>query len=167
MLIRPEQACDCDAIRKVHQAAFQGDVEARLVDALRAGGFSPVSLVAVEGNEIVGHVLFSDLTIVLPDRAKPALSLAPVGVSPAWQRRGVGSALIDAGLKLCREQGHSIVIVLGEPEYYRRFGFSVELASPLQSEYAGDYFMALELVPEALRGIAGRVEYSPPFAALG
>ena len=111
----------------------------------------------------MGHVLFSALPIVTERETVDSLALAPVAVLPEFQNRGVGSQLIRTGLDLCRRQGHRIVIVLGHPTYYPRFGFSAALAKPLESPYAGDSFMALELVDGALQGIQGRVEYPPPF----
>ena len=133
-----------------------------LVDALRDGGYGRVSLVA-EDPGIVGHVLFSDLPIVTATGTVSALSLAPVAVVPAAQRRGIGSALIRRGLDLCRERGHRIVVVLGHAEYYPRFGFSADLARPLRSPFHGEHWMAMELTPGALTGLAGDVRYPPPF----
>jgi len=164
LLIRPETAADHEVIRQVSQLAFGQDAEARLVDALRAGGFDRVSLVAEQDGQVVGHILFSDLPIISDDKAVAALSLAPMAVLPEFQRQGIGSALVHRGLELCREQGHRIVVVLGHPDFYTRFGFSSKLAELLESPYSGrPSFMAAELVPGALEGINGRVEYPPPF----
>ena len=123
-----------------------------------------MSLVAVADGQLVGHILFSDLPIVTPDGVVPALALAPLAVLPERQRQGVGIALTEQGIEACRQMGARIVIVLGHPEYYPRFGFSAELARPLESPYAGASFMALELVPGALAGVRGQVEYPPPFS---
>ncbi len=170
LTIRPEQSNDLAAVRRVHLAAFPQAAEANLVDALRTGGFDRLSLVAEHTNqtasEIVGHVLFSALTITSESESHHALALAPVAVANAWQNQGIGSSLIRAGLAQAKEAGHRIVIVLGEPAYYRRFGFSASLALPLQSAYACEAFMALELMPGALQGVQGEVCYAPPFAAL-
>jgi putative acetyltransferase len=162
--IRPETADDLDFIRKVHGLAFDRDVEARLVDALRAEGYVRASLVAEVEGRVIGHILFSDLPILTPKATIPALSLAPLAVIPAEQRKGVGSALVHAGLQFCRIHGHRIVVVLGHPEFYPRFGFSARLAGRLKSPYSGEAFMALELVPGALDGVEGEVRYPPPFA---
>jgi putative acetyltransferase len=87
-----------------------------------------------------------------------------VAVLPARQREGIGSRLIEEGLRRCRELGHKIVIVVGHPEYYPRFGFSMALAEALASPFSGNpAWMALELVPGALQGVAGSVKYPPPF----
>jgi putative acetyltransferase len=161
--VRRERADDLEAVREVIRQAFGQDDEARLVDALRAGGYSRLSLVAVEGECVVGHVLFSDLPIVTPGGTLPGLALAPLAVRPAHQRRGFGSRLVREGLRACAEAGHRIVVVLGHPDYYPRFGFSAQLAERLKAPFSGPAFMALELVPGALTGVTGEVRYPPPF----
>jgi putative acetyltransferase len=165
-IIRPETMDDYPAIREVNRLAFDGEGEARLVGALREGGYARVSLVAEEEGRIVGHILFGALAIHTPGGEVEALSLAPMAVIPSHQRRGIGSRLVVDGLRACREAGHRIVIVVGHPAFYPRFGFSAELAEALASPYAGPAFMAAELVPDALRGIAGEVLYPPPFGDL-
>jgi len=165
VVIRPETAADHEAIRHVNRLAFGQDAESRLVDALREGGYIRLSLVAESDGQIVGHLLFSDLPINTGAGTVPALSLAPMAILPAYQRQGVGSALVQRGLKACRDQGHRIVIVLGHPEFYPRFGFSAKLAEPLSSPFGGgEAWMALELIPGALAGVAGKVQYPPPFS---
>ncbi|MCO6455519.1 MAG: N-acetyltransferase [Pirellulaceae bacterium] len=165
--IRPEAEQDRAAVWSVNQAAFEGDAEANLVDALRDGGFAQVSLVAEVDGEIVGHILFSRVAIITKVGPVDALSLAPMAVLPSHQRQGIGSRLVEAGLEACRESGHRIVIVLGHPEFYPRFGFSSDLARRLESPFGGgEAWMALELAPRALEGLEGRVEFSPPFGAM-
>jgi len=132
------------------------------VDALRDGGYARLSLVAEVENAVVGHVLFSALTL---STDHDALALAPVAVVPEYQRRGIGTGLITEGLRVLAAQGHEIVLVLGDPAYYARFGFSPELARRLEHPYPKEAFMALELVPGALRGVVGGVAYPPPFEA--
>ncbi len=167
VVIRPETGQDQEAIWSVNQAAFEGDAEANLVDALRDGGFFAVSLVTEVNGEIVGHVLFSRMAIVTSFGTVDALSLAPMAVLPRHQRRGIGTRLVETGLEACREAGHRIVIVLGHPEFYPRFGFSAEQALRLESPFGGgEAWMALELVRGSLEGVEGRVEFSPPFGAL-
>lgn len=162
-----ETAADLDAIGHVHRLAFGRDDEARLVDALREGGYARVSLVAENDGQVVGHVLFADLPIITDQGTVAALALAPLAVLPACQGQGIGSALVLRGLELCKEQGHRIVVVLGHPGFYRRFGFSTKLAAELRSPFSGrPSFMAAELVSGALDGVAGRVEYPPPFQVM-
>jgi len=162
--IRPESRDDRDAIWRVNQAAFGGDAEANLVDALRDGGFVAISLVAELDREVVGHILFSPVSILTKARKMDAMSLAPMAVLPSHQRRGIGSRLVEEGLEVCRKRVHRIVVVLGHPDFYPRFGFSSKLATSLESPFGGgEAWMALELVPGSLSKIAGSVEYSPPF----
>ncbi len=166
--IRPETPADRAAVWQVHQAAFGGPAEANLVAALVDGGAAEVALVAERDGCIVGHILFSRLSIHTAQRSVTALSLAPLAVLPEYQRQGVGSALVLAGLDACRRAGHLIVTVLGHPAYYQQFGFSAQLAQPLHSPFGGgDAWMALELVPGSLRAVQGEVEFAAPFAALG
>ncbi len=144
---RQETDDDREAIRRVIDQAFGQAAEAELVDALRNEGYARLSMVAQCEGQIVGHILFSDLPIHTADSIVPALALAPMAVTPSLQRQGVGSQLLRHALDACRDAGHRIVVVLGHPEYYRRFGFSRQSAAPLESPYAGPAFMAIELVP--------------------
>jgi putative acetyltransferase len=162
-IIRREIPDDTDSIRAVNCQAFGREEEGRLVDLLRDGGYARLSLVAVLDGEIVGHIMFSDLPIVTTSDVVPALALAPLAVIPEHQRRGIGSQLVREGVRACRNSGHRLVIVLGAPEFYARFGFSAQLAEHLRSPYAGPNFMALELEPGALVGIDGDVRYQAPF----
>ncbi len=165
-IVRPECKTDQEAIRYVNRLAFGQDQEARLVDALRDGGYFRVSLVAEQVGRVVGHILFSDLPILTRVGTAPALALAPMAVLPELQNQGVGSALVRNGLEACRRQGHRVVVVLGHAHFYPRFGFSPKLAANLDSPFSGgDSFMALELAPGALDGVVGRVQYPPPFGA--
>jgi len=165
-VVRPETTEDQSAVRRVNRLAFGGDDEARLVDELRDSGYARASLVAEEGGQIVGYILFSQLPILTKGGIGEALSLAPMAVVPSHQRRGIGSLLVKEGLRTCREAGHRIVVVLGHPEFYPRFGFSAKLAERLKAPYSGEAFMALELVPCALDGVEGEVFYPPPFGRL-
>lgn len=164
MLIRPETIADFDAIRHVNRLAFGQVAEGRLVDELRDAGFVRLSLVAEVERQVVGHILFSDLPIVTAKGRVDSLALAPMAVLPGWQRRGVGSALVREGLRLCQAQGHQSAVVLGHPEFYPRFGFSAALAERLAcSFYAGPALMAVELAVGSLTGVSGQLNYPPPF----
>jgi putative acetyltransferase len=162
--IRYETSADFKAIRHVNWLAFGQDSEAWLVDALREGGYVRVSLVAEQDGQVVGHILFSEFSISTNAGEVAALALAPLAVLPDFQNRGIGSALVNVGLGVCMEQGHRIIFVLGHSQFYPQFGFSSKLAAQLDSPFAGKLsFMALELVPGALDGLKGRVQYPPPF----
>lgn len=165
--IRPEQPEDRQAIHRLNQSAFGGDTEARLVVALRASpAFVPgLSLVAVEGRQIVGHVLFTRLRVTEAGVARPALALAPMAVLPARQKRGIGSALVRRGLTEARELGHQVVIVLGHPGYYPRFGFQPARPLGIRAPFEAptEAFLVLGLQPGALDGFRGLVEYPAEF----
>jgi putative acetyltransferase len=160
--IREESPIDYDGIDRVNRLAFGRGDEALVVDRLRAARLVITSLVAVSATDgIVGHILFSRLPIHTGAGRVAAVSLGPVAVQPEYQRRGIGAALIRAGLDNCRQAGESIVIVVGHPGYYPHFGFSSELAKSLQSPFHGEAWMALELRHGALEGVRGVVEYPP------
>jgi putative acetyltransferase len=164
MQLRLATTADYEAIAQVNRLAFGQELEGEIVTALRSGGYVRLELVAEQAGEVVGHILFSDLTIRTDQGIVPALALAPMAVRPAWQNQGIGSALVRQGLELCRQQGHRIVIVLGHPQFYPRFGFSAPLAQPLTSPFSGkEAWMAVALVPGALDGVAGWVQYPPPW----
>ncbi len=163
MEIRGRTAADDATIRRLNDDAFGCHCESRLIKDLRAAGLDAVELVAVENDDIVGHILFSVLATTIDRQTVPALALAPMAVRPDRQRRGIGSALVRAGLDLARDRDWRAVIVLGHRGYYPRFGFSAALARPLEAPFAGDAFMALELAPGALRGEKGHATYPPAF----
>ena len=167
MRIRPAEPGDRAGLRVVNVAAFPTPAEAHLVDALRAQARPLVSLVAEEDRAIVGHILFSPV----PLPGHPALvlmGLAPMAVTPARQRAGIGSALVRAGLEACRRLAADAVVLLGHPEYYPRFGFTPGVRSGIGCEYdvPAEAFMVLELRPGALRGASGKVRYHGAFASL-
>jgi putative acetyltransferase len=163
--VRPESGEDAGAIRAVHLAASQSSAEADLVARLREDGDSEISLVAEQAGELVGHVMLSRMSVTAGSRAFRALGLGPVGVLPGAQGSGVGSALIRSALSIAATLGEELVFVLGEPEYYSRFGFSAEAAAPFASPYAGPFFMAVPLSPSGSQPVAGKADYA--FASLG
>ena len=159
VVIRPEQAGDEKAIHALHAAAFPSPSEAGLVDALREAGAATLSVVAVVDGVIAGHVLLSPVSI------DGVLGLAPIGVLPELQKRGIGAALMRHALEQARQQGAGAVVLLGDPAYYRRFGFLPAREFGLRCKWPGaeEAFMALELRPGALKGRAGLVSYHPAF----
>lgn len=164
MHIRFEQPKDVIKIRQVNLAAFDTDIEANLVDRLRKAGVSLVSLVAEEGDQLIGHILFSPVSLAGYGKLK-LVGLAPMAVLPQWQRKGVGSQLIMHGLQACIEAGNDAAVVLGHPQYYPRFGFVPSLIFGIRSEYdvPPEVFMVKELRPGALKGVSGIVSYHPVF----
>jgi putative acetyltransferase len=163
--IRPESVADEPGIGLVITGAFGGTEEAELVVALRRDGDVLYAAVAEGGGGLLGHVLFSRMFIETPDgRRVPAAALAPLAVAPAAQRRGIGEALTRHGLDRLQQLGERIVIVLGHPAYYPRFGFSAALARNIECPFEHrDAFMAMELAPGALDGVRGRVVYARAF----
>ena len=164
MLIRAEKECDRDAVRAVNLSAFESPAEADLVDALRQEAHPIVSLVAVEDAEIAGHVMFSPAIVAgRPDLQ--VMGLGPMAVVPGYQRKGIGSALVRAGVDQCRRLGFDAVIVLGHPHFYPRFGFVPAVRFGIHSGYEvpDEAFMVLELHPDALSGISGKVRYHSAF----
>jgi putative acetyltransferase len=161
-MIRAETAADVDAIRKVLMAAFPGPGEAKLVDDLRSAGDLVLSLVADEGG-IVGHVAFSRTEFMALELRGTAL--APIGVLPGRQRTGVGSALVREGLLRLAQAGEDLVLVVGDPGFYERFGFNHAAAARLRTPYDGPYLLAKALSGQG-RQAHGEVRYSPAVAAL-
>ncbi len=161
--VRSETPDDRDTIRFVNEAAFGRPAEADLVDRLRAEGSVLASFVADIDRRVVGHILFSRMLIETECRAMPAVALAPVAVLPPEQQRGIGGRLIRHGLEWLRAADEQIVIVVGHPAYYPRFGFSTVRARALVHPFPAEAFMALELAPGALDGIRGAVRYPDAF----
>ena len=147
----------------VNETAFGRFDEADLIDKLQAEGAVLLSLVAERERQIIGHILFSRMTVETAQGPVAAVSLAPMAVLPDHQRRQVGSQLVRRGLVELGARGESIVIVLGHKEYYPRFGFSSEKARYLHSPFPPEAFMALELSDGALAGVKGAVRYPSAF----
>jgi len=164
MIVRPEGPDDRTAIHSLHAAAFASAGEARLVDALRSAEKLAVSLVAHTDGRVVGHVALSPVQC---DGKTIGLGLAPVAVLPEYRRRGIARLLIESALGVCRERNVGLVVVLGEPAYYARFGFKPAEAFGLADEYGGgDAFQGLELLPGTIPAGGGLVRYASEFAIL-
>lgn len=187
--LRPEHQGDFGAIREVNLSAFGTPAEADLVDALRAAGAVTLSVVAilgaqrlaegkpatepqsklwtgeVHGGEMVGHVLFTPVTITTDKGEVPLLGLGPVAVKPAVQRQGIGTMMISGCLEHLRTRGHRGVVVVGHPDFYRRFGFiqADRWGLKCELEVPDEAFMALALTPSVLGGVSGTVRYRPEF----
>ncbi len=168
--IRPETPDDISAIFEVNFQAFAHYDEANLVNTLRDSNiFNPeLSLVAVCRDRIIGHIMFPPVTIESSLGSIPAVALAPLVVHPEYQCLGVGTALVEEGLNACRSFGHRIVIVVGHPGYYPRYGFHPARTHGIVAPFvvADDVFMVLALVPGALDGIQGTVRYPDAFDAV-
>lgn len=168
LIIRRENPEDISVVRHVNKRAFGGPHEAALVDALRKAARPFVSLVAVKDDQVVGHISFSPAMIEGGGSVGPAMGLAPMAVLPECQRRGIGSQLVRAGLDECRRLGCEIVVVLGHPEYYPRFGFIPAHKKGLRCEYelSEGAFMVAELKAGALNRMDGLVKYHEAFSSV-
>jgi len=154
-------------IVRVHRAAFGRDEEAELARRLHVRGDVCVSLAALDGDEIIGHVLASPVSVDGRRFARAPMGLGPVGVLPEHQRTGAGMALCRAAIDACRARGTPFLVVLGHPTYYPRFGFvpAMRFGLTFGEMPPRDAFMAMELAPGALAGVKGPVRYGPEFDA--
>lgn len=171
-IIRPENTCDGTGIRELNVMAFDnGENEASLVELIRESEhfISNLSLVAAkEDGEIIGHILFSVIHLVTEQGIFPTLSLAPMAVKPDYQNSGIGSDLVNKGIKACRDLGYEHVFVLGHPNFYPRFGFmpASQLGITPPFPVSEEVFMALEIEKGSLAGLHGKIKYPPAFSAV-
>ncbi len=165
LTVRPETPEDIDPIHYVNEQAFGQEEEAEIVAKLRDRAALTVSLVASQENEVVGHIAFSPAAIELESLSFEAVTLAPMAVLPAYQKQGIGGQLIRAGLEECRSLGYEVVVVLGHPTYYPRFGFVPAKPKGITCEFEvpEEAFMVLELREGALTGRSGMVKFQPEF----
>jgi putative acetyltransferase len=164
--IRRERAEDAPQVREVNLLAFGQPQEADLVDKLRENCADALSLVAVDDGKIVGHILFTPVTIDGVTHQPAEMGLAPMAVLPDLQRRGIGGALVREGLAILKAEGCPLVIVLGHPEYYPKFGFLPASSFDIscQWEVPDEAFMAVFLQDGGKQELSGRAEYRPEFA---
>lgn len=167
MLIRPEQHDDFDAVSKVNRLAFDRLDEAILVDRLRETARPNVSLVAEkEDGQIIGHILLTPASIHAPHDDVMGMGLAPMAVHPDYQRLGIGSKLLKAGINAIAEMGYPYIIVLGHVDYYPRFGFVPASLRNIRCQWTGipdEAFMILVLDPIAMQHVSGTAYYHPVF----
>ena len=165
LIIRPEIPEDVDSIGYVNEQAFGQESESELIEKLRNRGVLTISLVALQDGEIVGHIAFSPVVIESGLSSFEATALAPMAVLPAYQRQGIGGQLIRAGLEECRRLVHEIVVLVGHPDYYPRFGFVPAKPKGIECEFEipEEAWMILELREGALAGRRGTVKFQPEF----
>jgi putative acetyltransferase len=163
--IRRERPVDAAAVREVNMLAFGQPDEAALVHRLRQRAALYLGLVAVDEGAIVGHILFTPVPLHAGDGIVTLLALAPMAVRPGRQREGIGSALVREGLAACHAEGHDVVVVVGHPGFYPRFGFVRAQPLGITSEpaFPDEAFMVAELTPGALQGRRGVIRYGPEF----
>ncbi|ENM5734009.1 N-acetyltransferase [Vibrio mimicus] len=165
MLIRTEAPADILAVDELLKTVFATEAEANLVMALRENGRRTLSLVACDDEgEIIGHVMFSPVTVDGEDLNWQGL--APLAVKEEYRRQGIGAELVKEGLSSLGELGYPACVVLGDPDYYSRFGF--EDAAQYQLHCAWEVpqgaFRVVALWERELDGRRGLVEYSPEFS---
>ena len=163
-IVRPEEPEDRVAIRSLLMLAFGNEGEGKLVDALRIAGDIVLSLVAERDGEVRGYILFSRLIVRQEVVRFPAVGLAPLAVHPDHQREGIGSALVEEGHLRLRQRDERLSVVLGDPAYYGRFGYTHERAKAFESTYQGEALQALAWGEAPLEGA---LEYPAAFADLG
>ena len=165
LIVRPAADDDAGAIRAVHLAAFPGAAEADLVEQLAADGDLVLSFVAAVDGQVVGHIAFSRMNVTADGERVSALGLGPVAVLPAHQKQGIGGRLIERGLAAANGRGTCLAFVVGDPDYYGRFGFRTQTAQPFASPYAGPHFMAQWLSSPRVP-VTGQADYAPAFGRL-
>ncbi len=165
MNIRAETEKDKTAIQEINQSAFETCAEATLVDTLREQCHPIISLIAEEDREVVGHIMFSPVTLNGSSDLK-IMGLAPMAVLPKYQRKGIGSALVQSGFDECKKLGFGAVVVLGHTKYYPKFGFISATRYGIDCEYdvPEEAFMVLELEPSYLTRAKGKVKYHSAFS---
>lgn len=167
MRIREETEIDQPVVYAINAAAFPSEAEAKLVDRLRQHASPLISLVAEDGAEVRGHILFTPVSLGSHPELR-IMGLAPMAITPEYQAQGLGSALVKAGLEKCNEMKIGAVVVLGHPEFYPRFGFRPAAEFDIHSEYEVpvENFMVLELDEGYLKKYQGCIQYHEEFGKL-
>lgn len=165
LTIRPEGKEDFSVIRQINRKAFDTDAEANLIEALRKSNVPIISLVAEYNDIVIGHILFSEVSL---DGHCPNIKisgLAPMAVLPEYQKKGIGSQLVIEGMKACRQTEYSAVVVLGHPQFYPHFGFEPSVNFKIKSEFdvPDEVFMIKELTKDALTNCSGTIIYHAAF----
>jgi putative acetyltransferase len=164
MEIREEHAGDISEIRELNQQAFGQAQEGNIVDALRSNGAALLSLVATLDDHVVGHILYSPVSLSGVDGA----ALGPMAVLPQHQRQGIGSKLIDEGNRRLKESGCPFIIVVGHANFYPRFGFKPASTRAITCEWEipDEAFMVLTLDHARMAGVSGLAQYRPEFSTV-
>jgi len=164
--IREEKAEDYQAVREINNSAFGQPEEGRIVDKIREACDEIISLVAVEGEKVVGHIFFSPAEINYKGKAIKGMGLAPMAVHTSYQNKGIGSLLVDDGIKKVKETSCSFIIVLGHDKYYLRFGFETASMYGIKPQWEGvpdEAFMIMILDKETMAGDSGIAKYRKEF----
>ncbi len=171
LIIRQESVADVSKIYELTKSAFGRAPEADLVDLLRADDALIFSQVALLDNQIVGHAAYSLVSITDADASHYQPALGPIAVAPSHQRRGIGSALVRAGLEAMVEAGYGLLFLVGHVSYYPRFGFQPAQPLGFSSDYVEpggphEHFMVAVLDARAPDSVRGHVRFHPAFDAV-
>ena len=163
--IREERPDDISAVREVNRRAFGQQQESNIVDALRTNGGALLSLVAMMDGRVVGHIMYSPVT--LGDTVNGA-ALGPMAVRPEHQRQGIGTKLIETGNRKIKDAGYPFIIVVGHAEYYPRFGFRPASKYGIKCEWdvPDEVFMVLMLDAAKMKGVSGLAKYRGEFSTV-
>lgn len=163
-VIREARDSDRETIRRICEAAFGQPGEGKLVDALVADSDAVLELVAERDGDLLGHILFSTLLVETANRSFSAVALAPIAVMPEAQKQGIGTALVEEAHRRLRQAGETLTVVLGDPAYYGRFGYTNARAAGFECAWQGEYLQALAWSNDA--PTVGKLVYAPAFSAL-
>ena len=163
--IREERADDIAAVRDLNRRAFGQDQESNIVDALRANGAALLSLVATLNDQVVGHIMYSPVSVT---GNVSGTALGPMAVLPEHQRQGIGSKLIEAGNRKLKDAGCPFIVVVGHADYYPRFGFRPASEHGIKCEWdvPDNVFMLLVIDEAKMAGVAGLAKYMPEFSSV-
>jgi len=163
--IREERPDDVAAVRNLNRRAFGQDQESNIVDALRANGAALLSLVATLNDRVVGHIMYSPLTI---GGNVTGAALGPMAVLPEHQRQGIGSKLVKVGNQKLKDAGYPFIIVVGHADYYPRFGFKRANEHGITCEWdlPDDVFMLLVLDQAKMESVSGLATYRHEFSSV-
>jgi putative acetyltransferase len=166
--IRHECSGDIDAIGRIHEEAFGQPQEACLVEQLRANHGILLSLVAVAAGQIVGHILYSPVSLDAGGTEVQGAGLGPMAVLPGFQRAGVGSRLVAEGTRRLRQRGCPFIVVVGHPDYYPRFGFVPGSRHGVRCQWdvPDAAFMMLPLDRSRLDAAPGLARYRDEFGSV-
>ena len=168
LIVREERTTDIHKVHDLNSAAFETNAEALLVDSLRNACSRFISLVAQQGSQVIGHILFTPVELSGNNSELNLMGLAPMAVLPEYQNMGIGSKLVEEGLGQCSTDGVDAVFVLGHPQYYPKFGFIPADRFGIKCEYdvPDEAFMVIEIKSGILNGKVGTVRYNKAFEGL-
>ena len=165
--IRSETQSDYEAVRELNKLAFGQNIEGEIVDKIRSACGEILSLVAVRKGAVVGHIMFSPLTVSCNDKEIRGMGLGPMAVLPQYQNQGIGTLLVNEGIRILNEKKTPFIVVLGHAEYYPRFGFKTASNYGLVPQWEGvpdDVFMVLFLDKSFENHVRGVVNYRHEFS---